>query len=175
MKRCTAEWITAFKRLRAGQIQGDAGITVILARLQSHSGAARRQRQTCVIINCSARNQASHIKHALVVLVPASTVGLQAEMGFHRIAIGGKNLNIEQDYQECQAGDTYPALEIPHRFEEGRSGRPVSSVTADRSENAESSEVGKRRQTAVTQKRRDNSSQWNYAKAAANHDETWDN
>src|SRR5215467_13238322 len=116
MKGCTAEWITAFKRLRAGPIQGDARITVILARLQSHGGIARRQRQTCVIINRSARNQASHIKHALVVLVPASTVGLEAEVRFHHIAIGGKNLNVEQDYKEYQSDDTYPAFEISHRL-----------------------------------------------------------
>src|SRR5262245_57060202 len=106
MKRCTAEWIAAVKRLRAGQIQGDAGITVILARLQRHSEAARGQRQTSAIINCSARNQASHIRHALIVLVPASTVGLQAEMGFRHVAISGKNLNVEQDYQKYQSRDT---------------------------------------------------------------------
>src|SRR5262249_5237202 len=106
MKGCTAEGITAFKRLRAGPIQGDARITVILARLQSHGGVARRQRQTCVIINCSARNQASHIKHALVVLVPACTVDLQSEVRFNHVAIAGKNLNVELHYKEYQSDDT---------------------------------------------------------------------
>src|SRR5262249_48576383 len=161
MKCRTAEWITALKRLCAAQIQREARTFVILARLQSHCGAARCQRQTCAVINCSARNQASDMEHALVVLVSVSTVGLKTEVGFDDIFFPGKNLDVEQNYNERQSCDTQPAFEISDGLEERRRGRLVSLLSTDRSENAESREVGKHRRPAIAQERRDDSSQRN--------------
>src|SRR5262249_10958293 len=175
MKCRTAEWITTLKRLCAAQIQRKAHTFVILARLQSYCGAAGCQRQTCAVINCSARNQTSDIEHALVVLVSVSTVGLETEVGFDGIFVGGKNLDVEENYKERQSCDTQPAFEISDRLEERGRGRPVSLLSTDRTENAESREVGKHRRTAIAQERRDDSSQRNYSKTAGNHDETGDN
>src|SRR5262245_27410985 len=175
MKRCAAEWITALKRCPTAQIRRDAHVLERLASLHSDSGAARCQRQTSPVIYCSARNQARHIEHALVVLVSATTVRLKAEVRLDGIVIGGKKLNVEKDHEQRQTCNTQSVLKISLGLEKWRRGLRVHSLSTDRSENTQSAKVRKHRRTTVAQERRDDSRQGNDSEAAGDHDETGNN
>ena len=83
---------------------GNAGVNVRSASCDSRTtaGIARGERQAAPVVDRPARNQAGDIQHALVVLVAADAVCLNAQVRLDEVGVGANELDIEHEQQEAR-------------------------------------------------------------------------
>src|SRR5262245_55975844 len=141
MKRRTTQRITTLDRFPTSQVHNDAVLLILLLRLRRDSRAGCCQRQARLIVDRAAWNGARNIKHTLVVLISASSVSLQAKVGFRDIVVGRKNLNLEQYDNKRERGDAQTCLKVTRRFDERLGLNLAYRLSSDRRQNAQAGEV----------------------------------